>query len=248
MRYVWLLLVVVSICFGQKPIDPDKIVAFNITVNSENTTVKTQMLKNSKEIKVDNTVSYLWYTSNKIMETKGGYDGKLLHGYYKSFYLNNQLKEKGRVKYGLKNKQWKYWYENGMLREVITWKDGKKNGLYEMFNDNGNVMARGNFKDDLLHGKFYTYDKAGKIIEKKKFKNGNEIIKPPKKNKPVKSDEALNKSEKKKFKDLFHWRKNKTERTDKEKKIKLSERMKRLFMRNKDKSASGKNEKEKVKQ
>lgn len=167
--------------YCQKEIDPDKIIAFNITVNTDNSTIKTQMLKNNKSIKVDNTADYLWYSSNKIMETKGGYDGKLIHGYYKSFYLNNQLKEQGKVKYGLKNKEWKYWYDNGLLKESITWKNGKKNGPYKIFNEYGQLMASSSFKNDLLHGRFYTYDKTGKVLERKKFKNGNEIIKAPKK-------------------------------------------------------------------
>jgi antitoxin component YwqK of YwqJK toxin-antitoxin module len=153
---------------------PSKLKQFNITVNFEDYTVKTQMLSQEKKIPVNNDRLYMWYSTQKIMETKGGYDGKLIHGVYKAFYLNNQLKEQGCVKYGLKNKEWKYWYPDGKLKEVITWKNGVKNGFYALYNDYGQMMAKGNFKQDKLHGKFYTYGNAGSVLEKKVYKNGNE--------------------------------------------------------------------------
>lgn len=173
--------------YSQKAIDPDKIVAFNVTVNFEDYTVKTQMLKDPKKIKIDNELSYLWFNSNKIIETKGGYDGKLLHGYYKSFYLNNQLRESGEIKYGTKHHEWRNWYSDGKLKEVSTWKNGRKNGKYELYNDYGHLMAQGNFKNDLLHGHFYTYDNFGRIADIKKYKNGNEVV-PKQKRQKVKKE------------------------------------------------------------
>lgn len=163
--------------FAQPFTEPSKMKQFNITVNFEDYTVKTQMLSQDKKIDLNNDRSYMWYTSQKIMETKGGYAGKLIHGSYKAFYLNNQLKEQGEIKYGLKNKEWKYWYPDGKLKEVITWKSGIKNGPYYLYNDYGQLMAQSNFKNDKLNGKFYTYGNNGAILEKKKYKNGNEIIK-----------------------------------------------------------------------
>jgi antitoxin component YwqK of YwqJK toxin-antitoxin module len=166
--------------FSQKYVEPDQIKQFNITVNYEDYTVKTQMLKNNKSISINNERIYMWYASQKIMETKGGYEGKLIHGKYTSFYLNNQLKEQGHIKYGLRNKEWKYWYADGKLKEIISWKNGVKNGTYCLYNDYGQLMAKSNFKNDKLHGKFYTYGLNGIIIDKKKFKNGEEIIPKPK--------------------------------------------------------------------
>lgn len=162
--------------FSQKYIEPDQLKQFNITVNYDDYTVKTQMLSQNKIIGVNNDLVYMWYSSQKIIETKGGYEGKLIHGKYTSFYLSNQLKEQGQIKYGLKTKEWKYWYSDGKLREVINWKNGKKNGKYFLYNDYGQLMAKSNFKDDKLNGKFYTYGQNGAIAEKKKYKNGVEII------------------------------------------------------------------------
>lgn len=193
-------------CYSQKYIEPDKLKQFNVTVNYEDNTVKTQMLSQNKDIKVNNDRIYMWYGSQKIMETKGGYEGKLIHGKYTVFYLNNQLKEQGQIKYGLKNKEWKYWYPDGKLREVITWKDGFKNGAYAIYNDYGQLMAKGKFKKDKLDGKFYTYGPTGNVTEKKVYRNGDEVVpkvkvEKPKKEKKVKEEktkEPKPKKEKKK--------------------------------------------------
>jgi hypothetical protein len=185
-------------CFSQKFVEPDKQKQFNITVNYEDYTVKTQMLSANKEIKISNDKTYLWYGSQKIMETKGGFDGRLIHGKYNAFYLNNQLKEQGMIKYGLKNKEWKYWYPDGKLKEIITWKNGVKNGHYELYNDNGQLMAKGNFRNDKLHGKFFTYGLGGKVTEKKAYKNGDEVIVPLKEKKESSPDKEAKKKKKEK--------------------------------------------------
>lgn len=201
---------------AQKFIEPDKQKQFNITVNYEDYTVKTQMLSQPKDIVVKNDKTYMWYSSQKILDTKGGYDGKLIHGKYNAFYLNNQLKEQGSVKYGLKNKEWKYWYPDGKLKEVINWKSGLKNGHYELYNDYGKIMARGNFRKDLLHGKFYTYGVNGIITEKKKYKNGEEII-------PKTKKVAIGKTQKEKTKaDIPNTKNSKRTRLFKKRKREIS--------------------------
>ncbi|PBQ30237.1 hypothetical protein CNR22_00170 [Sphingobacteriaceae bacterium] len=175
--------------FSQRAIEPQKMKQFNITINFDDYTVKTQMLSQNKNLSVSNDKIYMWYASQKIIETKGGYDGRLIHGIYRSFYLNNQLKEQGQIHYGLRNKQWKYWYPDGMLKEVIHWKNGVKSGTYLLYNDYGQLMARGKFKRDKLHGNFYTYNVNGKVTEKKKYRHGDE--KQPKiKNKHSKKEQV----------------------------------------------------------
>jgi len=180
MKYLVFCLLICPLLQAQKYLEPDKIKQFNITVNQDDQIVKTQILKNPAKIHLNNEATYTWYTNNQLLETKGGYDGKLLHGYYKAFFFSNQLKESGSIRYGLRNKEWRYWYSNGMLREIITWKKGKKSGTYKLYNDQGKLMASGRFKDDLLHGKFRTYDNYGRVAETKRYKHGNEIVKAPK--------------------------------------------------------------------
>jgi hypothetical protein len=150
----------------------------NIVVNRDDETVKTQMLNQKSSFVASSDRTYFWFGTQKLMETTGGYDGRLIHGTYASFYLNNQLKEKGHFRYGLRNKEWKYWYPDGKLKEVITWKNGVKNGRYELYNDAGQKMATGCFKNNKLNGTFITYLPAGNILEKKKFKNGEEVVTP----------------------------------------------------------------------
>jgi hypothetical protein len=162
--------------FAQGFTEPSKLKQFNVTVNFDDYTVKTQMLSQNKKFSPDNDRVYMWYAAQKIIETKGGYDGKLIHGTYRAFYLNDQLKEKGNIKYGLKHGEWKYWYSDGKLKEVITWNNGVKNGKYFLYNDYGQLMAKGRFKDDKLNGWFYTYNGNGKIADKKKYKLGDEIV------------------------------------------------------------------------
>jgi antitoxin component YwqK of YwqJK toxin-antitoxin module len=147
-----------------------------VVINQDEFTVKAGVLNDKVKINLCNVKSYKWYQAQKIMETKGGFSGKLLHGEYKEYYLNDQLKEKGFYKYGLKNKEWKYWYADGKLRETITWKKGLRQGKYQLYNDYGQLVATGKFKNDKLHGKFFTYGNGGKIIEEKVYKNGEEVL------------------------------------------------------------------------
>jgi antitoxin component YwqK of YwqJK toxin-antitoxin module len=174
--YTLLLLTLTFVTKAQKYVEPGKLKQFNVVVNYDDYTVKTKMLSQTKDLKVNNDLTYMWYASQKIIETKGGYEGKLIHGSYTSFYLSNQLREQGQIKYGLKHGEWKAWYPDGKLKEIITWKNGRKNGNYELYNDLGQRMAKSKFKNDKLNGKFYTYSGNGVIAEKKKYKDGNEVI------------------------------------------------------------------------
>jgi hypothetical protein len=179
--YTVIFIVLTLWSFAQRFVEPDKMKSFNITVNYETYTIKTQMLKDPKKFTPDVNLTYHWYTSQKIMETKGGFDGKLLHGYYHSFYLNNQLFESGEFKYGVKSSEWKNWYPDGKLKEVTNWKNGKKKGNYSLYNTDGALVASGKFKNDVLNGKFKTYDKNGKVILTQEYKNGDLVINKPKK-------------------------------------------------------------------
>jgi hypothetical protein len=180
-------------------VEPDRIKHFHLTVNREDHTIKTEMLTADKNIDVVNEKTYLWYTSRKIMETKGGYGGKLIHGPYVSYYLNDQLREQGEVRYGLKHSTWKFWYPDGHLREIITYKNGIKTGNYFLYNDHGQPMARGRFKDDKLHGKFYTYGATGRVIEVKRYKRGVEVS-----SRKKRSEEKKGKTERKSRIDREH--------------------------------------------
>jgi hypothetical protein len=183
MRYLILLLLFSNAVFGQmKPKE-----TYTVYVNYPDYSIKATVSNKVKNIDVDESLLYYWYSSNKIIETKGGYDGKILNGSYTSFYLSSNLKEKGQFKKGIKNGEWITWFEGGKIHEISTWKKGVKSGIYKTFDDKGNKITEADYKNNKLNGCQTEY-KDGKVISEKRFKNGLEIIPKEKKDVDKKSD------------------------------------------------------------
>ena len=195
----------------------------SFTINTSNSTIKFEVLSEKIVFQPIKALTYYWFSTNKILETKGGYDGKLLHGQYACFYMNSNLKEKGKFKKGLKDGEWVSWFENGRIMETITWKSGLKSGPYRSFNEQGHPVLEAEYKNGLLNGKMVTYVN-GKMTDTRMYKDDKELdpaIKPksikeriylifkkdPKKMKEKKSP----KPEKKKS---FHKEKKKEKTTD----------------------------------
>ncbi len=164
---------------------------YTVYVNYPEYTLKTDVSSKNTKINVKEDRTYYWYSSNKIMETEGGYSGKILNGFYTSFFLNGNLKEKGLFKKGLKKGEWITWYDNGKIKEINTWRQGLKAGHSKNFDVNGNMTEEAEYKNGKLNGTQTNYD-GGKIIRKKMFKNGIEIIRQPKI--PVKESSSPKKS------------------------------------------------------
>ena len=148
---------------------------YSININDQNLSIKTGVLSTPLSIIANETLSYYWYASNKIIVTKGGYDGKLLHGQYKVFYLSNNIKENGYFNKGLKTGKWINWYEGGKIKEMSCWKNGIQYGEYKTFNEDEQLNMKVNYKEGKLHGVSTTYQE-GKIISQRNYKNGIEII------------------------------------------------------------------------
>lgn len=148
---------------------------YPVYINYPDYTVKASIVSQNKKINIDRSITYFWYSSNKIQETMGGVDGKMLHGLYSSFYLNGNLKEKGIFKAGVKNGEWTTWYENGKIKEIITWKKGMRSKTALYYNDEGELASSAGYKKGKLNGYQLLY-KNGVVQEKKKYKNGNEVI------------------------------------------------------------------------
>lgn len=151
-----------------------------MVINLEASTQKFELPVKDVKTKVNNELTYHWYKSDRILQTKGGYDGKLLHGVYAEFYLNNNLKEKGVYKKGLKNGEWKTWYENGQLKEVSRYCHGLNHGKFQVYNEKGELTLLANYKKGKLHGEMVSYE-SGKILAKHKYKKGNEVFPKPEK-------------------------------------------------------------------
>lgn len=171
------LMLLITIYFGetvlaQKCVEPSKLETLRITLQLDDQIVSTQVLRLNKNIRVKQDKYYMWYNTLNLKITQGGYDGRLIHGTYVSFYLNRQLKEKGELQYGLKTNKWQSWYSNGSIREVVNWKNGLKKGKYFLYNEGGELIAKGHFKKDKLNGKFFTYDSNGKILDVRVYIRG----------------------------------------------------------------------------
>lgn len=167
-----------NFAFGQK----DIMIPINqrVILTYPEYTVYANVLTVENRIKPNDLLYYHWFSSNDIKKTRGGFEGKLLHGTYTEFYLNKNLKEKGAFRYGLQDGEWKSWYISGEYKEINNWKRGKRQGRYCAFDEKGKLVEAGNYKKDELHGKFVKYGtgadphveeyKNGKLIQKKSGK------------------------------------------------------------------------------
>jgi antitoxin component YwqK of YwqJK toxin-antitoxin module len=121
--------------------------------------------------KVDASKTYYWLVNREIKSSQGGYSGKLLHGLYSDFYLNNALKEQGVFRMGLKEGNWKCWTEAGVLISETYYKNGVANGKFLRYDANGQVKETGTYKNGKIDGMFKTYITADSIVVAR-YKNG----------------------------------------------------------------------------
>lgn len=148
---------------------PGDILSHKIIVNEDDRTI-VAYVKPTRGLPVEPDNQYFSFSGNKIQITQGGYSGKLLHGGYKEWYSNKNLKELGFFYKGLKTGVWKSWTENGKLSVDYTWNFGKKNGRYHKYDSLGKVVEKGKYKNGVLNGKqeLLTGDSTKTIV----YKNG----------------------------------------------------------------------------
>src|SRR3954463_14354625 len=77
--------------------------SYTVYLNNATGSIKAEVVFENKKVKAKEELTYSWYASNKIFETRGGYDGRMLDGPYTSYYLSDNLKEKGVFKNGVKD-------------------------------------------------------------------------------------------------------------------------------------------------
>ena len=148
----------------------------NIIIQNEEMMIEASALVGEAKINVSNELTYHWFRNNEIHETKGGFDGDIMHGDYTSFYRSKELKEKGLFNKGVKHGMWKSWHENGEVHEIINWRNGVKNGAYMQYSITGVLLLQSAFKNGLLHGKMVSY-RGGKILNESYYENGKEMPK-----------------------------------------------------------------------
>lgn len=149
---------------------------YTVYINYPDYSVRADVLQEPVKIHPKQDRFYYWYSNNDIKKTQGAFDGKLLHGEYKSFYRNMNLKELGRFSRGQKEGEWQSWFENGRIKERIHYKNGEQNGYDETYDPGGRMIARSDYRNGVLHGKTILYgDQKDSVII---YKNGQPL--PPK--------------------------------------------------------------------
>jgi hypothetical protein len=166
---------------------------YTVYINYPGHSVRANVLHGPAKIRPRTGFVYHWYSDNDIKETDGGFDGRLLHGEYKSFYLDKNLREQGTFRHGLKEDEWKTWFPGGRLHELAYYKKGKLHGNYERYDENGNLEERSVYKNGVKHGRSISY-RNGKEDTTIIYRHGRTKIKAPKLitgNVNVKSDTAI---------------------------------------------------------
>lgn len=143
-----------------------------VTINYLDYMVYAHFTREEGNVHIDDEKYYYWFAANDIKKTRGGYDGKILHGGYTAYYMNKNLKEKGKFHYGLKRGEWKEWYNNGELKEKTIFKKGEKNKSFTSYYSNGEVKQRGFYKKGELSKKLKSYDSSGVLIKTERYKKG----------------------------------------------------------------------------
>ncbi|MBV6644928.1 MAG: hypothetical protein KI790_05745 [Cyclobacteriaceae bacterium] len=77
--------------------------------------------------------TYFWFVRDRVRTTQGGYDGHLLHGTFKAYHENDQLKAKGEMEMGLKEKQWQTWDDTGRLLKEEEYQEGLLDGAVRIY-------------------------------------------------------------------------------------------------------------------
>jgi YD repeat-containing protein len=164
-----LFLLVAALFFQSKTLSEKP--TYTIYINFEDYSVRADVLYDDAKVKPRMFRTYYWYMNNDIKNTEGSFDGKLLHGEYKSFYRNYNLREQGNFNYGLKTGKWQTWFINGKIHELLQYKNGLQQGLQEVYDDQGNIVSRTDFKNGKQNGKmiFYKNNTIDTVIT---YKNG----------------------------------------------------------------------------
>lgn len=117
-------------------------------------------------------LDYYWYIENEIHFTKGAIGGKPLHGSFISYYLDNNLKEKGDYVYGLKCNDWTYWFPDGNIQKREQYKNGYLDGKYLIYNNKNQIIISGEYKKNKKNGVWQLYNNNGQMLNSYTWGNG----------------------------------------------------------------------------
>jgi hypothetical protein len=115
-------------------------------------------LNKKKSINQNLTTRYYAVKGNTLTHAMGGFNGKLLHGKFKSYYYKSkQPKCRGKFRKGKKIGKWISWYENGEIMSNQKFRNGRLNGVTKYYSDQGLLSASMKYKKGLRHGDSITY-------------------------------------------------------------------------------------------
>lgn len=171
--------------------------------------------------KICSSCVYHWLKAGQIQQTRGGFDGKLLHGSYTEYFVNGDLREKGIFVKGLKSGEWRTWYQNGELYKITLFKKGLRDGKEEVFDVDGKLKQVNHYKTGQLHGQQISY--ADSIPTISYYKNGMLQVKEMKKSRSPEL-ELTQKSQNSKSHNREEKNKTEKKRTEKNKKEKSTEK------------------------
>ena len=181
LRIFFLLLMLCSVFTVQGRDKDFQDKTYTVYLNFPSYSVRASVLHSNGKIKPREGFTYYWFASNAIQQTENGFDGKLLHGEYKAFYLDNALKEAGEFANGLKTGLWKSWHPNGKLSEETTYAKGRKHGDSKLYSPEGKLIQTAHYKNGKLHGTFTIFEADKKVVTF--YKRGN-LIEPKAKKVP----------------------------------------------------------------
>jgi hypothetical protein len=206
--------------------------SYTLTVNTNNSTIKFEVLSKKETFPAQKSLIYFWYSTNKILSTTGGYDGKLLNGAYAAFYLNNNLKEKGKFYKGLKDGQWISWFENGKIMEIVNWKRGLRHGAFRSFDETGRPVLEAEYSHGKLNGRMATYTN-GVVTDSRVYADDKEVVPVAKKTKKARTEKAADKKERNQKQSGSNKKSSEPVNSNTKKKPTLQEKFHKLFHRDK---------------
>lgn len=122
-----------------------------------------------------------WFHKQKLHVSEGSFEGKPLDGTYTSFYIDGQLKEKGKFRCGMRTGEWKRWWPNGRISHRTPYSKGDIEGKQLLFSDDSKLLSKRSFRNGLRHGRSIDYSSEKTVITI--FRNGNEVSSKEKSNK-----------------------------------------------------------------
>jgi len=133
---------------------------------------------------VNKNRDYHWYKANSVLQTQGGQGGKLLHGLYKEYFLNHNLKCRGHLRNGQKIGRWKEWWPNGTIKSSYRYCRGSLSGKMKDYSEFGFLTEKSKFKKGMKSGITLYFD-DNKLTSKIKYRRNLpidtiDIQKPPK--------------------------------------------------------------------